>query len=903
MGMAANLLISLVLRFTVSPVASPISDFPPAVPPCPRCVVLQVPVDGVTRMPDALNGIRVVVEGSADSAAVARALDEIARRGGVPGLVVPAAAPDPQDGLLAPSALTRAAFVLLDMRGSDGTPEALAFRARRWLTAARAAAPESRLGVEADSHVLAVLVERGLNAYVDFFVGAAEETTAVPVPAWRRETAPENAADLLRPGGVTAPADVIVRVPFDAGGAGRIVNDVVRAAGMLREGLAPSVITARCGDEPGDAYFDPASLGTVVWFQRCPAGAPVTTVPAAAVVERVDLSSGEAIVRFEAEPGRVAEGVSVTADRRLSVQEIVARHQAAVARQTSRVQSVISAGTLAVTFEAPGFVAPVAVSSDAMIYTSAAATEIAQENIRVNGVRFNGRAMPRLPLIEPERVASPPLTITLTDKYHYTLRGEETLGDRHCYVIAFEPLSRNETLFSGTAWIDRSDFGLVRVSATQTGLRGAVVSSEQDDRYARLEDGTWLLTHSDTRQLYEGAAFRTPIHRVLDLDRFEVNAADFDERRTAAYRSDAVILRDTPTGYRYLEPAARSREDGRAERQLAPAATRIRTLAFGAIVDPNISRPLPFAGISYADFNLFGTGTQFTGFFGGTYGQLAFSTPAVGRTKWQLAGRAFAIASSYNDRAFEEGIEQYDQNLRQRPAHVSVSALRPFRGRFAFRAGYELDYTRLTRGDTTADDFVVPADQVVHGVRLSLEGQRDGWTAALWWNPGLRAGWHPWGPAGAEGFDPGQRDFQRYGASLSRSSVVSPRLIVRTELEYMAGRDLDRFSRYAFGAFDNRLHGYPAALIRYDRGGVVRTSAAWALSRLTRLDLFADAATVHDPAFGRGLKTFAGFGAAAEAPVPFGMLAAVEWGYGVQGIDSNGARGTHVVRVTAYKIF
>ena len=34
----------------------------------------------------------------------------------------------------------------------------------------------------------------------------------------------------------------------------------------------------------------------------------------------------------------------------------------------------------------------------------------------------------------------------------------------------------------------------------------------------------------------------------------------------------------------------------------------------------------------------------------------------------------------------------------------------------------------------------------------------------------------------------------------------------------MGGRDLDRFSRFAFGTFDNRLHGYPSALVRYDRG-------------------------------------------------------------------------------------
>jgi hypothetical protein len=33
------------------------------------------------------------------------------------------------------------------------------------------------------------------------------------------------------------------------------------------------------------------------------------------------------------------------------------------------------------------------------------------------------------------------------------------------------------------------------------------------------------------------------------------------------------------------------------------------------------------------------------------------------------------------------------------------------------------------------------------------------------------------------------------------------------------------------------------------------------------------------------------------------MLAAVEWGYGVRGINTNGRVGTQVIRVTAYKVF
>jgi hypothetical protein len=90
---------------------------------------------------------------------------------------------------------------------------------------------------------------------------------------------------------------------------------------------------------------------------------------------------------------------------------------------------------------------------------------------------------------------------------------------------------------------------------------------------------------------------------------------------------------------------------------------------------------------------------------------------------------------------------------------------------------------------------------------------------------------------------------------------------------------------------------------RYDRGGVARGSVAWAVSRRLRVDGFLDSAYVHDPGFGSGLRSYSGLGAAVEVPAPFGMLAAVEWGYGIQGVNASGRRGTQVVRVSALKIF
>jgi hypothetical protein len=568
---------------------------------------------------------------------------------------------------------------------------------------------------------------------------------------------------------------------------------------------------------------------------------------------------------------------------------------------------------MTLTFEAPGFPAPMAITSTATIYTAADAVDIEQRDIRVNGIAFAGGRVPRLPLLEPERVASPPLAIALTDVYTYALEGHAEVEGVACHVVSFAPIDRKRSLFAGTVWIAADTFAMVKVSAVQTALRGPIVSSEQTDVFRPSPDGWWLLARSEVRQLYEGAGHRTPIHRVLAIDRQEVNPDRFLPRRQQAYTSAEVMLRDTPQGFRYLkrEPA---RPDAPATASPAPMLTpplqRIRTLALGVIIDPNISRPLPFAGLSYVDFNLFGTGTQMNGFFGGTYGQLAMSVPSLGGTRWQLGGRAFAIASSYNDRAFVLGRERYEWNISQRPAHGSVWVLRPLSSRVHFRAGYELDYTAFAASSSSAASFIVPASQVAHAARLTLDGQWAGWTGSVWWAGARRAGWRQWGDVehqpglvGVGEYDPRHRDYQRGGLVVGRSIVMSPRLVGRIEGSWMTGRDLDRFSRYTFGSFDNRLRGYPSALIRYDHGGVVRGTAAWSAARFLRVDGFLDSAYVHDPAFGRRGRRYTGAGAAVEAPAPFGTLIAVEWGYGFQGVDTDGRRGTQVLRISGYKIF
>ena len=284
-----------------------------------------------------------------------------------------------------------------------------------------------------------------------------------------------------------------------------------------------------CGGVPAAAYLNPETLETVALARACPPDAALTVTPSAPGVERVTFATGDAIVRVPV-PGaqdRFAEGVRVVGSRELTVEEIVARHQAAAARQAAAVRDLISTGALTLSFEAPGFPAPLVISSEAVMYSSAGVTELEQRAVRVNGIEFRGGSVPRLPIIEPERVASPPLAITLTGVYRYRLAGRDRIGGTPCYVVAFDPIDRAAPLFRGRAWIAADSFAMVKVAAAQTGLRGPIVASEQVDEFREEQHGIWLLARSDVRQMYEGAAHRTPIHRVLSMATHAINPPDF----------------------------------------------------------------------------------------------------------------------------------------------------------------------------------------------------------------------------------------------------------------------------------------------------------------------------------------------------------------------------------------
>jgi hypothetical protein len=594
--------------------------------------------------------------------------------------------------------------------------------------------------------------------------------------------------------------------------------------------------------------------------------------------------------------------VEVTGTRHLTVAEILARYQAQQRRQDAIVKTTIGTGSTTLLFEVPDFAAPVTITADTTIFRGPDGTNIEQRDIRVNGAPIAGggaASPPELPLIEAERISTPPLLIRLNDAYRYALAGEESLGDSRCYVVRFEPRVTGRGLTEGRAWIDTREFTLRRLETVQRDLHGAIVSSEQGDQFGPVRvDGTtvWLPIETKIFQSYEGAGFRTPIHRTLTVRHYDVNSPAFAGQLAEAFASDNVMLRETGDGLRYLV-----RQNGTGQRSIASGGNHtVRSLIGGVLVDPNISRPLSFAGLSYVNLDLFGRGAQLNVFFGGVFGQASWAIPAIAGTKWQAHGKVFAIGAQYSDRVFRNGREQYSENLLQQPGYVSIGVLRSLTPRVRLTADYSLAITALERTADIPPLFEMPSDVVDHGALLALDADRGAWSVRGWWNPVRRYRWRRWGVPGT--FDAATRDYQRYGMRITRTIASGPSVSSRMEMAWMGGRDLDRFSRYGFDAFENPLHGYPTASIRYDRGAVVRSATAWTTHGV-RIDAFADAAYVHDPGWASVARTYPGVGSGVEAAGPFRTLLSFEWGYGFRAPRTGGGRGTQTARITVYRGF
>ncbi|HEX2164661.1 MAG TPA: hypothetical protein VHM02_11990 [Thermoanaerobaculia bacterium] len=611
------------------------------------------------------------------------------------------------------------------------------------------------------------------------------------------------------------------------------------------------------------------------------------------------------------EGGGVEERLEVAGERQVAVEEILRRLQAFEDAQARRIEHYGATNTTHLRFGVgAGPQSFEATLEGPYFFDPETGADWAWQTFFVNGVRWRGRTIPEIPLVQPEKAAAMPGEITFDRTYRYTLRGTETVDGREAWVVDFapaEPLpaaaaeaegdgagapSPAPSLYRGTVWIDRELSARVRTRAVQLGLTGEVISNEETLHYRPIdaagEPAPWapesfvLPLRVVSQQLLSVVNATTLVERETLLSGVTINGADFAERRAAVAASPVTMVRDTERGLRYLVPD----EDGGERVVKEGFDTDKWFLVGGVFADDAIDYPLPLGGINYLDLDFRGSGGQLNAFFAGALLTVNVADPRVAGSRWDAGADLFAIAVPFADTVWRDDEEIEAEEVESRPASVGLKLGRPVGSFGKLSAEYRLLSREFSSTDETADDFAVPSDHLEHALGLSGRYARGGWS--LGGNVGYsrRSEWEPWGLPGTAGFSADHEDFLYWGASLEKTWHLAGFEKIGAELAYVDGQDLDRFSKYGFGFFgDTRVHGYQSGKVRAERAYLAHASYGFEIGQLLRLDALADVAWATDEESGLDNETLAGVGIAGTFVGPWQTLINLDVGVPVAGPD------------------
>jgi hypothetical protein len=388
------------------------------------------------------------------------------------------------------------------------------------------------------------------------------------------------------------------------------------------------------------------------------------------------------------------ETLDVSGDRQLPVDEILRRLQAFEDDQTRRLDHYQATRTLHLRFQ--GYQGSFEASyAGAFFNRGALGYDWVWQDFYVGGVKWWSKKLPKVPLIQPEKVASLPVEIRLTKDYEYRLRGTAMVDGRDCWVIDFKPLAPapGRSLYRGTVWVDRAVFARVRTRATQVGLEGSVLASEETHFFAPVDDAGrpagWsresfvLPVKIAGQQTLSVLSVTLPVEVETVLENIRINGEDFGRNREAALASDSTMLRDTDEGLRYL------RKDETGERYVETEFDSDRLFLLGGVFwDESVDYPLPLAGVNYLDLDFKNTGAQVDVFFAGAFLAAGIADPQLFGSRWNGGANLNGLFFKAGDELYRDGVVEPEEEIRRRTASADIFVGRPLAKFLSFELTY-----------------------------------------------------------------------------------------------------------------------------------------------------------------------------------------------------------------------
>ena len=798
----------------------------------------------------------------------------------------------------------RLGHVLLDLSSAAGEPARIPFAVKTLSSAARAVSVDARVGIDfGDGRA----VDEDLSPYAEALVlrpgGGASGSGSAIAGRW-----------IVRPGSRT-PADDAIRslelvsrgdlasvslIAFTAG-VGAVDDDGARQLERLQAYFTgdvspdPTPTRIEAGADSYDAlrFFDAKKFTPIVLLHASPQARleiPDATAASASVENlasgarrEFDLKGARTLV-LDASKGPLAvvlhpatrpggdtrTAVEVGAARGLTAEEIVARERAWEAGQRERIQSFVADMKASLRFR----VADVNETFDLTIrgpfYSKRGEpADWEWDEFYLNGVKWKGKTLPKLPILQPEKVTTLPLDIRLSEDYAYDLRGEGTVDGRRAYHVGYTPKTSvgDRPVYRGSVWIDKETFALLRRESIQLNLKGETLSNVQTEYYRPLREQPDLLLPLEIKgqQVFSTAGRTTAIERDVVLQSVLLNPADFAERRAKAYASEAQMIRDTDVGMHYLVPDPAVPGSRIVETKVSKKST---FAILGGFYDKSLDYPIPLIGIQHFNFDLFGKGKQLSVFFAGALLTTNYSDPAFLGTRFDFGADLFGAAVPFGDVSYRDGKEVSSEKIKHLPAVLQLNLGHPLGPYLKASLGLFTKFDNYQRDKETGPDFVTPVDTFTDGAELKLVANVSGFNASVSGNYFRRRKWERWGNATSE-FEPGQKDYVRWEATVSKDHYFSGFRKFHASVSYLGGTDLDRFSKYEFGAFSGHpLRGFQSGSLRTERAILANLSYGINIEDIIRFEGFYDQAILTDRRSGFGNTYFSGAGLLASLNGP-----------------------------------
>jgi hypothetical protein len=689
--------------------------------------------------------------------------------------------------------------------------------------------------------------------------------------------------------------------------AGDFARDGRAAAGTSRTGEPAAVFRAVSGSDLGGLLLVPGEdvQGPVTVTLDAPVYSTATIhdlasgksrslpIPAGSSAPRLTLSTatGPVAVVLTAretttqEATRAAAGVSAV--RSLTAEEILARHQVWRAARDARWKRFTAVNTTAIRLQVATLDQVFELTlKGPFFFELGKPWDWAWSEAYFSGVRWRGKKIPELPLLQPEKVAELPLALTFGDAYQYTLRDEETVSGVPCWSLDFEPKPETpkDALYAGRVWIARGDFAVMRTKVRQLNLVGDVQSVDETTEYGLVPapDGGAPLRfplRTTGQWIFKTFSRTTVMERDTTLTDVRVDPADFETARKAAYASDDVMVRDTDQGNRYLE---KTKEGGR-----VVAATRKGTQLFGLAglyYDGSYDFPLPLAGVYYIDLDFKHRQQQLQVFFAGLLLAGSFSEPKLFGSQFDLGVDLFGIAIRGSDTVYVDGEEDKAQGVKQRTFAGNVNLGYPLLRHLKLTATLSEVHKDYATDSETSSGFTLPSDHFITGIEGTAAYDVSGWKLSGKYGFFHRSTWDAWGYAGNPDYDPSKQDFRRWSVALLKSFYLPKFQRIQASATYVGTENADRFSKISFGSFgEYGLHGFRSGSLRGEKALILRGSYGLVAGDAFRLEGIYDHAMVYDPASGLDWANFGGAGLSGQFNGPWSTLVRLDSGVVVVG--------------------